>query len=237
MTNGTKVKCNNCDDMFHVTCARQAGLEVADGEPLKCFKHVRSQFVLRSRLEDMLWVEKMRWSNSSFRPNAPMSWNHAAALLHFAIDILRTIGWAWRWTEWWVENGDNWEPFLPGGEDEEDMSNEELKMVGSTKETRRIDARHIRLEDIGAALRNRSYDLRNSDGLEKALAKLLNTSSLVGPLEEDEIEFFITWFSLAYKSKCRKLGFGGEKIPVSNDGFCVRENGSPKHCIGKRRLP
>ena len=233
MTNGTKVKCISCEDMFHVTCARQAGLEVADGEPLKCFKHVRSHFVLRSRIEDMLWAEKMRWSESEFKPDAPMSWNHAASMLHFAIDILRTLGWAWRWAEWWVEDGDNWEPFLPEGEEEE----EDCMTLDSTESSRRNDARRIRLEDLGAALRNRMYDLRNFNGLEKALKRLLKTPSLVGPLDEDEVAFFTTWLCLAYKSNCRKLGFGRDKIPVSNDDFCNRKDGSPKHCLGKHRLP
>jgi hypothetical protein len=63
----------------------------------------------------MLNVEKARWSDESFKPDAPMQWNHAASLMHFATDILRTIGWAWRWTDWWVAEGDNWEPYLKEG--------------------------------------------------------------------------------------------------------------------------
>lgn len=143
MTNGTKVKCDSCNDMFHVTCARQAGLEVADGEPLKCFNHVRCQYVLRARLEDMMWAEKSRHKNEAFKPNAPIHWNHAATLLNFAIDVLRTVGWAWRWSEWWIRDGDNWEPFECDNKD--DTSDEELKIVNSTPQSRAIDAKCCQL--------------------------------------------------------------------------------------------
>lgn len=237
MTNGAKVKCDECKDMFHVTCARQAGLEVADGYPLRCFKHVRCQFVLRARLEDMMLVEKTRWSTNSFNPDAPMHWNHAASLLHFAIDIMRTLGWAWRWVDWWIAEGDNWQPFLEEGQNEDDMTDEDVGRIQSTIESRALDARRCSLGDFGAALRNRVYDLVESETLEKALTNVLSTKSLMGPLEKDEIDFFTSWLSLAYQSNSHKLGFGVDKIPASDDGFCVRNDGGLKHELGNRRLP
>lgn len=237
MTNGAKVKCDECKDVFHVTCARQAGLEVADGHPLRCFKHVRCEFVLRARLEDMIFAEKARWSSNSFKPDAPMHWNHAASMLHYAIDTLRTLGWAWRWADWWIAEGDNWQPFLEDDQDEADMSDEDVGRVPSSPESRALDVRRCRLKDFGAALRNRAYDGVESETLERALTIVLSTKSLVGPLEKDEIEFLTTWLSLAYKSESHKLGFGVDKIPASNDGFCVRKDGSLKHVLGNRRLP
>jgi hypothetical protein len=179
----------------------------------------------------MLNVKKARWSDESFKPDAPMHWNHAASLMHFATDILRTC------TDWWVAEGDNWEPYLKEGEVEAEMTDIELKRVRSTPASRAQDARRCRLEDVGAALCNRSYDRVEKEALELALTTVLCTPSLVGPLNQEEIEFFTTWFLLAYQSKSRKLGFGRDKIPVSNGGFCTREDGSPKHKLGRRPLP
>ncbi|KAL3796546.1 hypothetical protein HJC23_009677 [Cyclotella cryptica] len=228
------------NNFCHIICGIQAGLEVADGEPIRCFNHLRCQFVLRARLEDLMWEEKSRWTNNSFKPDAPMNWNHAAKLLHFSIDIMRTLGWAWRWADWWVCNGDNWQPCVGEDEKEEEMTDEELKRVWSTADSRYLDARRCRLCALGAALRNREYDKESGDDqqpLERALAALLRTPSLVGPLDTSEIDFFTTWLALAYRSKSVKLGFGDDKIPVAADGFCVDYDGSPKYKLGNRTLP
>ena len=251
---GAKVDC--CDDecvapdrrssraKMHVTCARQAGLEVSvegDEFSLACFKHVKCQYVFRARLEDMKEIELQRNSSGTFKSGSPMTWGHASALFHAAVNILKTLGWAWRWAEWWVEAGDNWEPLLEEGQREEDMTEEELKIVKSTPESRCRDARQCRLAALGAALRNRDYDKEEGDDqepLERALTAVLSTRSLVGPLKKKEIEFFSTWLALAYRSKLPILGFGKDKAPVADDGFCVHQaDASPKYVLGVRPLP
>merc|ERR1712087_658654 len=125
---------------------------------------------------------------------------------------------------------------LEEGEKEEDMTEEELKIVNSTPESRCEDARQCRLSALGAALRNRDYDKEEGDDqepLERALTAVLNVRSLVGPLKKKEIEFFVTWLALAYRSKSPVLGFGNEKTPVADDGFCVHQaDGSPKYELG-----
>jgi PHD-finger len=121
------------------------------------------------------------------------------------------------------------------------MTAEELRIVESSKEDRRDDARRCRLAAFGAALRNRCYDTNEgykSDALERALRAILNTPSLVGPLEDYEIEFFTDWLGRAYRSKSRLLGFGDDKIPVASDSFCLHaEDKSPKFELGNRPLP
>ena len=250
---GAKIKCDidGCDGpgglkkmaMYHVTCARQAGLEVKhDGDfTLKCFAHVDCSFVFRARLEDLREIELNRSTSKAFKPTTPITWIHASSLFHASVAILRTLGWAWRWAEWWVASGDNWEPLLEEGQVEEDMTEEELKIVHSTDESRCRDARRCRLAPFGAALRNRDYDKEDGDDqepLERALTAVLSTKSLVGPLKKNEIEFFVTWLALAYRSKSPLLGFGDDKAPVANGSFCVhQDDGTPKHELGTRPLP
>ena len=66
----------------------------------------------------------------------------------------------------------------------------------------------------------------------------LSTRSLVGPLKKKEIDFFSTWLALAYRSKLPVLGFGKDKAPVADDGFCVHQaDASPKYDLGVRPLP
>eukprot|EP00581_Thalassiosira_minuscula_P016040 CAMPEP_0183725136 /NCGR_PEP_ID=MMETSP0737-20130205/19634_1 /TAXON_ID=385413 /ORGANISM="Thalassiosira miniscula, Strain CCMP1093" /LENGTH=1246 /DNA_ID=CAMNT_0025955981 /DNA_START=67 /DNA_END=3807 /DNA_ORIENTATION=+ len=228
---------------FHVTCARQAGLEVTVDVDLsvKCWQHLECEFVFRARLGDLKDIELNRFSGETLKAANPMTWSHAASLFHAAVNIMRTLGWAWRWAEWWVEYGDNWEPLIPPGQVEAEMTWEELKVVNSTPQSRCDDARKCRLAAFGAALRNRDYD--NEEGedqqsLERALTAVISTRSLVGPLEKDEVEFFVTWLALAYRSKSPLLGFGQDKAPVATDCFCIhQEDGSPKCELGGRPLP
>jgi len=220
---------------FHVTCARQAGFEVSSeiDMSVKCFRHSSCEFVFRARLEDMKEIELSRFSSKTFKASTPMSWGHAASLFHAAVNILRTLGWAWRWAEWWVENGDNWEPLIEPGQVEAEMTDEELRKVHSDPNSRAEDARRCRLAAFGAALRNRDYDKEAGDDrepLERALMAVISTRSLAGPLKKREVEFFVTWLALAYRSKSPILGFGDDKAPMAMDGFCVYqdENASPK---------
>ena len=252
LKNGAKVDCsvvgcvapggrrNPCK--FHITCARQAGLEVLSEDfSVKCFKHVDCTFVLRARLEDLREIELTRFTGKTFRASAPITWGHASDLFHASVNIMRTLGWAWRWAEWWVELGDNWEPLLEPGQVEEEMTDEELKKIDSNPQSRCRDARLCRLAAFGAALRNRDYDKEDGDDqdpLERALTAIMNIKSLVGPLKKSEIEFFVTWLALAYRSKSPMLGFGDDKTPVASESFCVhQEDGTPKYELGSRPLP
>ena len=140
-----------------------------------------------------------------------------------------------------MAEGDNWEPLLDEGKIEEGMTDEELKKVPSTPESRCKDARRCRLAAFGAALRNRDYDKvegGDQQPLENALRAVLSTHSLVGPLRKKQIEFYIEWLSLAYRSKSPLLGFGDDKIPVANEDACVHiSDQSPKYELGNRPLP
>mmetsp|Transcript_25827 Transcript_25827/g.28533 ORF Transcript_25827/g.28533 Transcript_25827/m.28533 type:complete len:504 (+) Transcript_25827:1-1512(+) len=171
-----------------------------------------------------------------------MSIIHASRLLNGAIVIMQNLGWAWRWAEWWVTHGSNWEPLIEDGQDESKMSREQLKIIDSTQKSRCMDARACRLAAFSAALRNRAYDAKE-DGptilLDRALRAVLATESLVGPLEEAEIKHCALWLGIAYRSKSRLLGYGKDKIPISESfRLCLHvEDKSPKFELGSRRLP
>jgi len=256
---GVKVACSteNCkawgDDRkhpyrFHLTCARQAGLEVSDCEhnqtinfKKSCFNHVGSEHVLRAKLEDFIELERIRGGIDLKKICKPMTLNHAAKLLNWSVYILQCLGWAWRWAEWWVQNGDNWEPLIEAGQNEHEMTDEELRIVKSTKESRCADARRCRLSAFGAALRNRDYDKEPGDdrvALDRALRAFLHIPSLVGPLKQYEIDFFAEWLARGYRSKHKLLGFGKDKITVANYGRCLHlDDKSPKYELGSRPLP
>jgi hypothetical protein len=255
---GLKMKCShpNCRQRghrskpshAHVTCARQAGFEVDTGTKggdvsfyIKCFRHVSCEFAFRARLEDMIELEKIR-IGKNLEDSKFMSVSHASRLLNSAIVVMSYLGWAWRWAEWWVEYGSNWEPLLEPGQNEKKMSKEQLKIVDTTRESRCSDARRCRLAAFGAALRNRSFD-EEKDGptimLERALRAVLNTPSLVGPLPDSEIDIFIQWLGMAYRSKSRLLGFGVDKIAVDeNAPSSLHEiDKTQKFILGSRPLP
>lgn len=104
------------------------------------------------------------------------------------------------------------------------MTNEELKIVPSSPESRCEDARNSHLVAFGAALRNRDFDEVegiNNQTLEQAIRAVLGIPSLVGPLQENEIKFIVTWLSLAYRSNSPLLGFGNDKIPVTEMYPCL----------------
>ena len=237
---------------FHATCARQAGLEVEnrpreDGYGydfyVKCFRHGSNMFNLRARLEDLIEIEKRRSGKVlESKDTKTMSFVHASRLLNASILVLHTLGWAWRWAEWWVLYRDSWEPLLEPGQMEEEMTNEEKRIVESTPESRCEDARKCRLAALAAALRNRSFDdVDEGDTimLDRALRAMLHTKSLVGPLEEWEIDFFAEWLGIAYRSKSRLLGFAEYKIDIRPSRGCVLEGpeNTPKFELGSRRLP
>lgn len=255
---GLKLKCSNptCRQRghrskpshTHVTCARQAGFEVDTttvGDDITfhihCYRHVSCEFAFRARLEDLIEFEKLR-TGKKMDDSKSMSTNHASRLLNSSILVMNYLGWAWRWAEWWVEYGSNWEPLIEPGQNEKKMTKEQLKIVDSTPESRCADARRCRLAALGSALRNRSYD-DEEDGptvmLERALRAVLNTPSLVGPLTKMEIDFFVQWLGIAYRSKSRLLGFGDDKIVVDESAPSCRHEGdkSPKFVLGDRRLP
>jgi len=172
-----------------------------------------------------------------------MSWNYASKILYWGIQVLQCLGWAWQWSEWWVADGDNWEPLIEPEQNEKEMTNEELRIVPSTQKSRCDDARRCRLAAFGAALRNRNYDDEDEgkEALDRALRAILSTASLVGPLKKNEINFFADWLGMVYRSKSPLLGFGVDKIPV---GTTWEDNSpthfydkSPKYELGCRKLP
>jgi len=255
LKNGYKTKCatgrchahgeKNKAYHFHATCARQIGFEVAHYNEhdfvVRCYCHGRNENNLRARLEDLIETEKKRVGKDFSRSNAPMKFSDGSKLLHGAIMVMRMLGWAWRWAEWWVQYGSTWEPLLEPGQDESKMTARELRIIESSKESRMDDARRCRLAAFGAALRNRSYDTEkgfNTEAFERALRAVLFTRSLVGPLEEFEVDFFTDLLGRAYRSKSRLLGFGKDKIPVANEAFCLHlDDKSPKFELGERPLP
>jgi hypothetical protein len=203
--------------------------------------HCSNEHNLRARLEDLIEVEKRRVGKRFARSENPMNFSDGSRLLNNAILVMRILGWAWRWADWWVEYGSTWEPLLEPGQKESQMTAEELRIVESSRESRRDDARRCRLAAFGAALRNRCYDVEggfDNLALDRALRAVLNTASLVGPLEHFEIDFFADWLGRAYRSKSRLLGFGEDKIPVADGSFCRHvDDGSPKFDLGTRPLP
>ena len=209
---------------------------------VKCYRHGGNEYNLRAKLEDLLEIEKRRAGKMLSRQDAPMKFAHASRLLFSAIGVLRILGWAWRWAEFWVDYNSSWEPLLEPGEDEEKMTKEELKIVDSTRDSRCLDARNCRLAAFGAALRNRSYDEGDDyqrEAFNAALTSILETKSLVGPLTDVEKEFFTQWISLAYWSKSRYLCFGEDKVEVNEDSpFVVHaKDKSPKFKLSSRSLP
>jgi hypothetical protein len=207
---------------------------------VNCYLHGDNEFNLRARLEDLIETERRRAGKKFFRSDAPMTFNDGSRLLNHAILVVRMLSWAWKWAEWWVEYDSNWEPLLEPGQKEKDMTKEQLKIVDSTRESRCADARRCRLAAFGAALRNRNYDTEDgfdSESLDRAFRAVLQTQSLVGPLDKFEIDFFADWLGRAYRSNSRLLGLGEEKLPVAND-FCVHvDDKTPKFELGNRPLP
>ncbi|GAX25359.1 protein Jade-1 [Fistulifera solaris] len=151
-SDGLKIRCsddccsrqrNSEQSFYHVTCARQAGLEVnVSGDDdlifyMKCYKHCGNDFNFRAKIEDLLEIEKRRSGKLLSKYHMPMTFSHAQRLLNSAIQVMRTLGWAWRWAEWWVDYDSSWEPLLEPGQIESKMTKEELKIVESfmTKET------------------------------------------------------------------------------------------------------
>jgi len=246
------IQCKNKNRCFHLTCARQAGLDVSDhvqdnhkeGYNLSvyCFQHGSSNFVLRAMLEDMIEVERTRAGIDLRNGRGPMSMPIAAKIFNWGIQVLQCLGWAWQWSEWWVTDGDNWEPLLEEGQSEADMTSEELRIVETTPLSRCEDARRCRLAAFGAALRNRDYDTdEGNEALDRALRAILSTRSLVGPLKKVEINFFAEWLAMAYRSNSPLLGFGENKIPVAEHweeySLVHFHDKSPKYELGRRQLP
>jgi hypothetical protein len=193
-------------------------------------------------VEDLIEIEKKRAGKKFGQADAPMRIVHASRLLNQAILVMRMLGWAWKWADYWVENGSSWEPLLEENQVEADMTDAQLKIVRSTPESRCDDARRCRLAAFAAALRNRLYDTDNgfdNNSLDRAIKAVLHTRSLVGPLSIIEIEFLAEWLGRAYRSESRLLGFGSDKIPVvpvPNLTLHVDDR-TPKFELGARPLP
>ena len=238
------------DTYMHVTCAKQAGFEVSENSSetgrvsfhIKCYRHSSNEFNFRAKIEDLLELEIQRTGKKFSRIDQPIPLNHASRMINAALSILQTLGWAWRWAEWWVDYDSSWEPLLEPGQKEKNMTKEELKIVDSSRESRCADARRCRLAAFGASIRNRAYDTVNgfnSQALHNALTAILSTPSLVGPLTEVELDIVREWLDMAYKSGARVAGLGEYKIPVDPESPVCHHilDGSPKSELGERTLP
>lgn len=256
---GLKLRCDHPDciklskstqpEFYHATCARQAGLEVGSRVVRKlyvpyvrCYRHGSNAHNIRARLEDFLEIEHLRSGFNKDELSKPMTLKHPHLLIHSAMEVLRILGWAWRWSEWWVEFNSSWEPLLAEGQKEEDFTKKELKIVESSRESRCADARRCRLAAFGAALQNRCYDKPDGEfdnqSLGKALRAILETKSLVGPLTDAEKNFIVDWFARAYRSKHRLLGYGEHRILPNTQGHCIhRVDGTPKFMLNDRPVP
>eukprot|EP00557_Chaetoceros_sp_GSL56_P014429 CAMPEP_0176484286 /NCGR_PEP_ID=MMETSP0200_2-20121128/4372_1 /TAXON_ID=947934 /ORGANISM="Chaetoceros sp., Strain GSL56" /LENGTH=1594 /DNA_ID=CAMNT_0017880747 /DNA_START=2820 /DNA_END=7604 /DNA_ORIENTATION=- len=254
---GLKIQCKHyskrkkvqCPDRFHATCARNAGFEISNDNPevdmaFMCYRHSRCDYAFRALLEDMIEFEKLRSGNDLSRSAKPMTLECASKIFSAGVRVMRCLGWAWQWSKWWVCYGDSWEPLLEVGQIEANMTKEQLKIVDSTVTSRRADARKCRLAAFGAALRNRDYDREPGDDrktLHNALRGILSTPSLVGPLSDVEIEFFVEWLGRVYRSKTVLLGFGPDKLPVNENwesSSAVHfKDKTPKYELGNRTLP
>lgn len=208
---------------------------------VKCFRHSGNEFNLRAKIEDLLEIEKRRSGKTLAKYHFPMTFAHAQRLLNSAIQVMRTLGWAWRWAEWWVDYDSSWEPLLEPGQIESEMTKEELKIVESTRASRCGDARRCRLAAFSVALRERLYDSENSFdriSLDRAIRSLLKTKSLVGPLESFEQDFLAEWLGRAYRSKSKLLGFGEQKIEAHHGVWCLhKKDNSPKFLLTSRLVP
>ena len=96
---------------------------------VKCYRHGGNEFNFRARLEDLLEIEIKRAGRGYVNQDAPMTFPDASRLLNGAILVMRVLGWAWRWSEWWVQYGSNWEPLLEAGQNEAEMTKEQLKII------------------------------------------------------------------------------------------------------------
>jgi hypothetical protein len=170
-----------------------------------------------------------------------MTFAHAQRLLNSSIQVMRILGWSWRWAEWWVDYNSSWEPLLEEGQKESKMTKEELRIVDSTRESRCEDARKGRLATLGAALRERLYDTEvgfDRESLDRALRAILSVRSLAGPLAEYEVNFLVDWLGRAYRSRSRLLGYGEDKICPNPVLFCVHiDDHTSKFTLGNRPLP
>ena len=221
---------------YHVSCARQAGLEVSDHDDihqqiyfkLLCLRHAKWEFSLHARLQELLDFERSRSGPHLEKQFSPMTLSHATSLLNQSVSIMAILGWSWRWADWWVQHG-----YV--------RTRKNIPQNESSPESRCNDARKCRLAAFGAALRNREYDKIEPDNrvaLVRALRAILSTPSLVGDLRKVEIEFLVDWLGRAYRYNSKLLGFGSDAIPVANEGSCLHiEDKSKKFELGNRPLP
>ena len=192
---------------FHVSCARQAGFEFMDEQEFSilCFNHTDYQAKFRKLLKPILQKNLGKMSEGDL-----------AVIYDRGITFLQILGWAWRWSEWWVTLDNN----------------------------RLGDVRRCQLAAFGAALRNRDYDTLPGDDylpLTNALRGILKTRSLVGIFSNTDIDILATWLARIYRTKNPRLSFGKDCIPVEtsyeNDSPVFFNDGKPKYELGRRPLP
>ena len=65
----------------------------------RCYRHGGNCFNLRAKLEDMIEIERRRAGKDLDRAGDPMTLSDGQRIFFAAIQVMRILGWAWRWAE------------------------------------------------------------------------------------------------------------------------------------------
>jgi hypothetical protein len=211
----------HCRRFMHVTCARLAGFEVSiesdDTDPLidyhvlMCNLHQDSLFTLKNKVKMLVdYMDRQDITSAN-------STNKASKALYAASRVLSNLSWAWRWADWWITHGDNYE--MPDEADKRPAFRRSQE-VTSERMLRLADARSCRLAALSAALRERAYDKQKGlefEVLEAGLRKVVKCSRLIGTLSAAQVDFVVMWCARAYRARIDSvIGIGDYKVKLDD---------------------